>query len=834
MSKAVRCICLVVFCVVSHIRAVPGKAELSFYLTPEDFSWSDYGPERSESIAPILDLSGEWQYKAGKKTGTIHVPSCYAGYNGIVTFTKQFVIPEDWCGESFLLKFYGIQHRATFHLNNAILGSREGSNIPFEISVPSRLVNFGESNTLVVEVDNRKLSKASLPLKSSVFAPRNYGGITREVFLMAIPPERIDSYNFIEIARDQEESEPQSVAVFELDLSILLDSDSGPVDVTAEVFNPDGNVIQQHKITVTGGKEDELIKKMIRLPISQPRRWYPSDPYLYRLSLSLSHGKELLDRIDRSFGLRPEQNGDIGLLDAYKLNSLRGVSRVEQWLHSGVSPSPRQLQEEIQLIQQLDINFVYCSYFPPHPYFINMCDSLGIPLFVEIPLFGVSTRLLAEPSVQSAAFSSVHDLQDLARLHPSIVAIGWGSGLEPSVHLPGSIINEWIHNLGTDLPCYVHTVGSKYEKAGINILKPYSLNGPNSENLIAEVSASVGYFIGEEAKIEQVHNVRTQLDLLDPEGASFFVNGFNDWFGDKPLLFSPLEHDLYRHSTGLTLASRQPRDVFYFLQQYNGEAAPDSIEYSEAHGREPPWQFLAVGLFFTALGLWIIRVDNLFRQNLRRTMLHSAGFFSDIRDRRFLQGSSTFFLVIFLAAGVGNIAATLLYTGRFKIGVSALAEHLIGYNALMVLLHSAAWIPARGILIAGLCALGSLLFLTFLIRLGSPRSLRKLTLVQSSHILFWSSIPALIILPLSAFYLRLENLPLLQWLIVTTIAIALIWFYTRLILAVAVGYRSGFLRPFMVLVGLPVFLLIAYIASLHVGRQSLYYVTYIINLFNLG
>lgn len=831
LSKAIRLICLVVFCFANLGFVEPGRAELSFCLTPEDFSWSDYKPDRPESVAPVINLSGKWQYQAGKKTGTISVPSCYAGYNGIVSFSRDFTVPEEWRGKTLHLKFFGIQHRAAFYLNGAILGTRDRSNAPFEVSVPERLINFGESNTLVVEVDNRKLSKVSLPLKSSVFAPRNYGGITREVFLLALPPERIGGYSIEEVTREEREPERQSAALLELNLSILLGKDTGPADIMVEILKPGGDVIGRHRITLTGENEDEQIEETVRLPLSQPRRWRPDDPYLYRLHISLSRGKKLLDRIDHTFALRPVQNGDSGLLDSYNLSSLRGVTRVEQWPQSGVSPSLRQLQEEIQLIRQLGVDFVHCAYFPPHPYFINMCDSLGLLLFVEIPLFGVPTRLLSLPSVQSAVLSSMHDLQDLAREHPSIAAIGWGSKLEASVLSPEGILNDWVQSLDSDLPCYVHTIADEYGKAGIHILKPHSLKGSLSPNLIEEISVSIGPLMGEKAAAEQALSLKRQLGLLPDENGSFIINSLNDWYGDKPLLFNPPGRELYRHTTGLTFASRRPRDAYYVLQRYDKKAVRDSGEDTEMPLWEPPWQFLAVGLVFTALGLWIMRVDNLFRQNLRRAMLHSAGFFSDIRDRRFLQGSSTLFLMMLLAAGIGNMIATLLYTGRFSVGLSALVGHLIGSNPIMVLIHSAAWFPARGSLIAGLSILCALLVLALLIRLGSPRPPRNLTLRQSIHIIFWSGIPALILLPLSAFYLRLDDIPLIQWFILSAMVIALIWFYMRLIFSVAVGYRSGPLRPLMVLMGLPALFLTGYITSLQLARQSLYYLSYIADLF---
>ncbi len=806
---------------------------MSFYLTPEGLSWSDYVPERPESVMPVLDLSGEWQYRAGMRNGTIRIPSSYAGYDGIVTFTRRFTIPEAWKGRHIILKFFGIQHRASIHLNGAILGTHEVSGIPFEIPVPGRLVNFGSENEITIEVDNRKLSKTGLPLKSSLFPLRNFGGITRELFLIALPVEGINRAAFREVSRSEESEASSRGASLELNLAISLLQQAGPAELNITMKGKEGKALWQHRMTLIPQDDDQPLHQTIRFSLPEPRRWSPDDPYLYWLQLTLQRGDKQLDQVNRSIGLRP-QDPATGLLRQYGLFTLQGITRVGQWPQCGITPSRQKLQDDLKLLKELGVNFVHCAYFPPHPYFINVCDSLGILLFIDIPVFGASTDLLTTPGVQNAAISYIEELQDWIRIHPSVVAIGWGSRLEHSAISDDGILNDWTRQLNADLPLYVHTVAAKSGDPGIHFLGPHSLIGSNSESPIVEFSLSLTDFTDDDPEIMQAKTLTYFLSQLGKNRVSFVVNGFSDWFGDKPLLFNPPVLDTYQHLSGLTSASRQPRKAFYVLQNYTRSGIFEDGNRSATHASEPPWEFLAVGLFFTAIGLWLMRVDNLFRQNLRRAMLHSEGFFSDIRDRRFLQGSSTLFLILFLGMGFGNLIATVLYANRMNAGFSALAEHAAGFNGLMLLLHTAAWHPTRGIIIAAAVFVGISLITAILIRLGSPGSPRRLSLVQAFHIFFWSGIPVLSLLPLSAFYLRLEEIPTVKWLTGLIMAVALIWYYIRLIFSTGVGYRSGLVRPVLVLTGIPLLFLAAYAVSLNATRQSLYYIEYIINLFSCG
>ncbi|MBU1882541.1 hypothetical protein KKA08_10915, partial [bacterium] len=96
------------------------QCDFSFYIPSDHVSWNDLHPERSTAVAPIIDLCGDWRYKAGRHQGNISIPSCYAGYEGIVTFSRQINIPADWQGKNVKLHLLGVLHRAAIRINGTL------------------------------------------------------------------------------------------------------------------------------------------------------------------------------------------------------------------------------------------------------------------------------------------------------------------------------------------------------------------------------------------------------------------------------------------------------------------------------------------------------------------------------------------------------------------------------------------------------------------------------------------------------------------------------------------------------------------------------------------
>lgn len=809
------------------------RSELIFLTSSQSLSWADYQPERTEEIAPVINLSGEWEYQVGNDHGSIIVPSCYFNYEGKVQFSRQFIIPEEWRGRPLSFHFLGIQHRASIYLNDQLLESRESNGIPLEIAVPERSVRFGIDNILTVEVDNRKLPLSSLPLKSSLKAPRNYGGIFREVLIAALPKERISSLNVEEVADD----DPASTTLL-VEYGLETSHEGSPLELQLEIFNSEGKQIFRREIVFEDTSEITGSEK-IHLESTDLVHWSPHYPSYYRLRCKLERNKILLDAVEKKFGIRAgvNQNDPQVLADSLltllgQSNSRWGVTRVEEWSNTGITASRQQLEDEIALIQMTGAYFVRCAFFPPHPYLLHLCDSLGIGVFVEIPLFGVPNKLLNKIPVQAAAITAMKQLQELAKYHPCVLALGWGSGFEPEALVVGETIDRFIERVESDLPFYAQSIGIVSEKTNLLILSSSIPEGSLCGNQFLELNVSRKTDQHGDPEYALGNEIVNQLSLIKGSSYPILVNTLSDWRSDRPLLYNPPPFDAYAHYTGITDEWKTPRRILFQIQ---GLFAGEDIELRKSEEKSPeenPPEFLITGLLFCAFGLWMIRFDKLFKMNMRRSLSHFARFFGDIRDRRFLQESQTFILTILISAGMGIFMTSIAYEIRSYSDWNILISHLISNHAILEFLRNIFWFPGRGILFVGVGILFFTIGSAIVIMLFGSYGSARLSIAQSLDLFYWGFVPALLVLPLSTFYLRLDQIPMLGVSLVIIVFILLCWSYVRLVRALRIVYSRGYGKPLLVGFSLPLFFLFCYIVHLQITRHSLDYIPYFIAIFS--
>lgn len=127
------------------------------------------------------------------------------------------------------------------------------------------------------------------------------------------------------------------------------------------------------------------------LPISNPHKWSPDDPFLYSLKLQLKNQKgEIVDEIDSYFGMR-----------SIKLKNIDGVIRPtlndEFIFHLGLldqgywpdgiftAPTDEALQYDIQLAKRSGFNVIrkHIKVEPQRWYY--HCDRLGLMVWQDMP-----------------------------------------------------------------------------------------------------------------------------------------------------------------------------------------------------------------------------------------------------------------------------------------------------------------------------------------------------------------------------------------------------------------------------------------------------------------
>jgi len=338
-----------------------------------------------------IRVPGDWNSQDAK----------FLYYEGTVWYNRNFDFNKTNPSSKVFLHFGAVNYEAHVYLNGVKLGWHKGGFTPFNFEIPDSLLQ-ATGNRLVVKVDNKR-KRDEIPTLNTDWW--NYGGITRDVHLIEVPPQ------------------------FIVDYSLQLKKGSTNELVGWIKFNEAVN----HKVLVEirelGLWQDVTVKgdsAAFVLKANGLQLWSPENPKLY--SVVLRNGSETItDKI----GFRTvEAKGSQILLNG-KPVFLRGIC-----IHEEIPREIRRAystQDAARLLQQakdLNCNMVRLAHYPHNEHMTRMADSLGILVWSEIPVYW--TIDFTNEAVLQKAKQQLHEMITRDRNRASIII--WSVGNETPVH----------------------------------------------------------------------------------------------------------------------------------------------------------------------------------------------------------------------------------------------------------------------------------------------------------------------------------------------------------------------------------------------------------------
>ena len=299
------------------------------------------------------------------KAATMQIPSDWNTkddrlffYEGTVWFKKSFNYTKK-PGKRALLYFGAVNYEAIAYLNGKILGIHEGGFTAFNYDVTD-IIKDGE-NVVIVKVDNKR-RKENVP--TQIFDWWNYGGITRDVFLVETDDVYIQNYNF-----DLDKTTKNQIY-----FSVNLNTKSA--GKTVEISIPELKIRQSFTSNRNGVIEGMLTAKNLTL-------WSPENPKLYDVELKLG-ASILKDQI----GFRTIETQGKKILLNGKPIFLRGISIHEEKTNGGGrANSPEDAKKLLSMAKELGCNFVRLAHYPHNEYMVREAEKMGILVWSEIPVY---------------------------------------------------------------------------------------------------------------------------------------------------------------------------------------------------------------------------------------------------------------------------------------------------------------------------------------------------------------------------------------------------------------------------------------------------------------
>ena len=311
-------------------------------LTPEDHWASEYNFKQS----PTLKVPGDWNSQE----------PTLLWYEGTLWYFRELpAIPDD--GLRRFVRFGGANYDTIVWVNGQELVRHTGGFTPFEAEITD-VVQAG-TNYVVVKVNDERL-KDGVPTRNTDWW--NYGGLTREVLLIATPATFIRDY-FCQLDADT----GATISGF-----VQLDGEGGQ---TVELAIPELGVSYQISTDAAGFGEFSLS--------ATPERWSPQNPRLYDVSFSTA-----ADVIHDRIGFRAiATDGEDILLNGESI-FLKGISMHEEAIgHARRANSIEDSQRLLTEAKALGCNFVRLAHYPHNDHMCRVADELGLLLWCEVPVY---------------------------------------------------------------------------------------------------------------------------------------------------------------------------------------------------------------------------------------------------------------------------------------------------------------------------------------------------------------------------------------------------------------------------------------------------------------
>jgi beta-glucuronidase len=286
--------------------------------------------------------------------GTFDSSPAYAGKRGTAAYRQYCSIAP---GTKSKLHFHGLGIWSRIIVDGQVLKECALPYSGFEVEVPPSDKAVRE---LIVIIDNRFDFKRA-PLQEQYFDFYAYGGIFRSV--------EWHELSALSIKRANVTTLDAANGLIKVDVSF---SGTIPESVTLQVSVDNGLPIEFADLPVVNDRTG------FELEIENPTLWSCENPALHEIHINVGD-----DDIIERFGLRTIEVSGRRILLNGKDVKLLGFCRHEAHPQFGPALPDAQLIHDLQILKDLNCNFVRGSHYPQDQRFLDLCDEMGFLVMEE-------------------------------------------------------------------------------------------------------------------------------------------------------------------------------------------------------------------------------------------------------------------------------------------------------------------------------------------------------------------------------------------------------------------------------------------------------------------
>lgn len=349
------------------------------------------------------DLGGAWEAVRPVKEGnpesvplwqTVNLPHCFNAldavdpdqnyYQGPGWYRTQLEVKNPYTEGRTVLHFEGAGQKTQVYIYDQKIAEHVGGYDEWTVDITDAVNAFKKTDVFEkqfkgkVPLEIRCDNSRDLEMIPSDLSDFNvYGGLYRYINLVYVPGVSVDKI-FATASVDVKGS------LGKLNISGRLLNPNGidTVAIKIEVKDPEGKTVATWENQMKAFHGDKVLWET---NVKAPELWSPGSPNLYTVQTSVT-AKGDTHVHQEKIGFR---NFEFVKKGPFMLNGkrllLRGTHRHED--HAGVAAAMTEgmIRKEMQMMKDMGVNFIRLGHYQQSRIVLDLCDSLGIMVWEEIP-----------------------------------------------------------------------------------------------------------------------------------------------------------------------------------------------------------------------------------------------------------------------------------------------------------------------------------------------------------------------------------------------------------------------------------------------------------------
>jgi beta-galactosidase len=369
-------------------KLLNGDWRFRIHKRPEDATNADVAVETDRSAWAEVAVPGNWTLQGYGSPHYTNVqmpfteePPRVPKANPTGIHALEVDVPKTWKGRRIVIHFGGAESVLCVYVNGRFVGAGKGCRLPSEFDITDH-VKAGRKNLVCAVVV--KWSDATFIEDQDQWW---MAGLHREVYLYSTAPVFTSDLFAVGSLENNYCDGRLKLAV---KVGFPEQAEEG-WSVRARLYDPAGkavfNLVSPVEVRSGPGGSRFRLQACFDEPVKKPLPWSAESPSLYKIVVTLRdpNGREI-DSTAARVGFRSVEVRDRQLLVNGKRVMIHGVNRHDHDDTKGKALDRETMRLDALTMKRLNFNAVRCSHYPNDPYWLDVCDELGLYVIDEADL----------------------------------------------------------------------------------------------------------------------------------------------------------------------------------------------------------------------------------------------------------------------------------------------------------------------------------------------------------------------------------------------------------------------------------------------------------------